>query len=647
MIDKKTVDLILDTARIEEVVEDFVNLKRRGVNMLGLCPFHDEKTPSFTVSPTKNIYKCFGCGKGGFPVNFIMEHENMGFPEALKYLARKYNITIEEKEATPEELASRQLADSLYIVNEYAQEYFDNQLFNTNEGKSVGMSYFKQRGYREAIIKKFQLGYTNAERDDFSKNAVLKKYNIEHLRALGLTTRNDIDFFRSRVMFAIHNLSGKVIAFAGRTLSSDKKVPKYMNSPESEIYNKSKTLYGLYFAKGPIRKNDECIMVEGYTDVITLHQYGIENVVASSGTSLTSGQVNLVKRYTSNMKIIYDGDAAGIKAALRGVDIVLEQDMNVKIVVLPEGEDPDSFMKSKGTEAFQQYLIDEEKDFLFFKSQLLLNEVGNDPIKKSMAMKDIVSSIAKIPDQLKRTLYIQESSRMFDVSEQIIVAETEKFIKKDHKRKQVEKRRNKQEAPIEEEQFVTLEKQAKGHQTKPVLNDDAQEKDIVRILVNLGDKIYDTEHNITVAQYILSNIKDDLDKIDNATYKEMLLHAKAAVERGEAVNSALFAKMNNTEIQTIVVDLIANPYTYADWEKNGVFLQTQKVPEENFVRDSYQAILRFKLTKIKKFVKIVEQRIKESQQSGDAEAHILNIKVLQKLLEERNSIAKELNSVVL
>lgn len=647
MIDKKTVDLILDTARIEEVVEDFVNLKRRGVNMLGLCPFHDEKTPSFTVSPSKNIYKCFGCGEGGFPVNFIMQHENMGFPEALRYLAKKYNIEIEEKEISPEELQSRQLADSLYIVNEYAQDYFDKQLFETNEGKSVGMSYFKQRGYREAIIKKFQLGYTNADRDDFTRNAVLKKYNIDHLRTLGLTTRNDIDFFRSRVMFAIHNLSGKVIAFAGRTLSSDKKVPKYMNSPESEIYNKSKTLYGLYFAKTPIRKADECIMVEGYTDVITLHQYGIENVVASSGTSLTSGQVHLVKRYTQNMKIIYDGDPAGIKAALRGVDIVLEQDMNVKIVVLPEGEDPDSFMKAKGTEGFQQYLKDEEQDFLFFKSQLLLNEVGNDPVQRSIAMKDIVASIAKIPDQLKRTLYIQECSRMFEVSEQILLSETQKSLQKDAKRKQIDQRRQRQEAPIEEASFVTEEKQPRGHQKTVVLDDDAQEKDLIRILVSLGDKIYDKENQTTVAEYIMHNIKDDLDKVDNDMYRDMFVQAKAALERNEIVNSALFAKSSDPKVQALVVDLIANPYSYADWEKNGVYLQTQKVPEENFVRDSYQAILRFKLTKIKKFIKLIEGRIQEAVKNNDDEANLLNIKVLQKLLEERNNIAKELNSVVL
>lgn len=647
LINKKTVDQILDVAQIEEVVEDFVNLRRRGVNMIGLCPFHDEKTPSFTVSPTKNIYKCFGCGKGGFPVNFVMEHENMGFVEALKYLGNKYNIEIEEEEISDEQKEARQIADSLYIVNEFASKYFDHQLWNTDEGKSVGMSYFKDRGYREATVKKFGLGYTTSERDDLTRSAVNQKYNIEHLKTLGLTTKNDIDFFRSRVMFAIHNLSGKVIAFGGRTLSSDKKIPKYMNSPESEIYNKSRSLYGLYFAKNAIRKSDECIMVEGYTDVITLHQNGVENVVASSGTSLTSGQINLVRRYTSNMKIIYDGDPAGIKAALRGVDLVLEQDMNVKIVMLPTGEDPDSFMKSRGTESFNRYMQDEEKDFLFFKSELLLHEAGNDPIQKSLAMKDIVSSIAKIPDQLKQALYLQETSRMMGIDEQILVSEAAKVMQKDQKKKNIDKRREQAKSQPEQVHVVDDEKQPRGHQDTPILNDDPQERDIVRIIVNLGSKTYNKDQDITVAEYVISNIREEVDKFDNDLYKKMVIMAMNAVDRNETVTPDLFAT-SDTEISQLAVELMADPYSYADWEKKGVFLQTQKVPEENFERDSYQAILRFKLTKIKKFIDIVEKRIqKMNSEENTGEEYILNIKVLQKLLDERNSIAKELNSVVL
>ena len=670
MIDKATVDQILEAARVEEVVEDFVNLKRRGVNMIGRCPFHDEKTPSFTVSPSKNIYKCFGCGEGGFPVNFVMTHENMSFPEALRYLAKKYNIEIQEKEATPEELAARQVADSLYIVNDYASRYFENQLFNTDEGKSVGLSYFKNRGFLESTIKKWNLGYTNADRDDFTRAAISKYYKKEHLKTLGLTTKSDIDFFRSRVMFAIHNLSGKVIAFGGRTLSSDKKIPKYMNSPESEIYNKSKSLYGLYFAKQAIRKADECIMVEGYTDVITLHQNHVENVVASSGTSLTSGQIHLVSRYTSNMKIIYDGDPAGIKAALRGVDLVLEHDMNVKIVMLPTGEDPDSFMKAKGTDEFKKYLVDNEKDFLFFKIELLMAEAGNDPIKKTMVMKDIVGSIAKIPDQLKRSVYLQETSRVLKIDEAILLSETGKIIKKDLKKKEIDLRRKKSQSftnskpspsgnlsPAGEEEFFPMDDGSEmppigidGVQTKSkdLYADEYKEKDLIRILVNLGEAIYDKEENTTVAQHIVANVREDIDKIDNPLYKKMMQMAINAVDRNDKVSAELYAHQEDIDMSKLTVELMATPYSYADWETKGVFLQTQKSPELNFVRDSDQVILRFKLVKIKKLIALVEKKIQSFDVAENGtEEYMLNIKVMQKLLDERNNIAKKLNSVIL
>lgn len=668
MIDKATVDQILEAARVEEVVEDFVNLKRRGVNMIGRCPFHDEKTPSFTVSPSKNIYKCFGCGEGGFPVNFVMTHENMSFPEALRYLAKKYNIEIQEKEVSAEEMAARQVADSLYIVNDYAKDYFANQLFNTDEGKSVGLSYFKNRGFLESTIKKWNLGYTNADRDDFTRAAIAKYYKKEHLKTLGLTSKSDIDFFRSRVMFAIHNLSGKVIAFGGRTLSSDKKIPKYMNSPESEIYNKSKSLYGLYFAKQAIRKADECIMVEGYTDVITLHQNHVENVVASSGTSLTSGQIHLVSRYTSNMKIIYDGDPAGIKAALRGVDLVLEHDMNVKIVMLPTGEDPDSFMKAKGTDGFRKYLADNEKDFLFFKIELLMADAGNDPIKKTIVMKDIVGSIAKIPDQLKRAVYLQETSRVLNVDEAILLSETAKIIKKDLKKKDIDNKRknsrnnsNNHPKPTlaipgsgEEEEFFPMddgEPPPPGGFSQPsaapVLDDEYQERDIIRILVNHGALPYDEENNTSVGQHIVANVRADIDKIDNPLYKTMLEMAISAIDRGDPVTAELYANTQDADMSSIAVELMADPYTYADWEQKGVFLQTQKKPEENQVLDTDQAILRFRLVKIKKLIDLVEKRINEfSVDQNSSEDFMLTMKVLQKLKIERSAIAKELNAVI-
>ena len=365
MITQKTIQEILDTVKVEDVVQEFVNLKRRGVNMIGLCPFHNEKTPSFTVSPGKNIYKCFGCGQGGDSVKFLMEHEQLSYPEALRYLANKYGIEIEETETTQEHREEQQLLDSLYLVNQYARDFYQDQLFNTDFGKSVGLNYFKERGFREETIKKFGLGFAPDKKDAFTLQATQDGYKTEVLKKLGLTTSYGKDFFQNRVLFTIHNLTGKVIGFGGRILVKNKKAPKYINSPETEIYNKSKVLYGAYFAKRAIRKKDECILVEGYTDVLSLHQAGIENVVASSGTSLTIDQIRLIKRYTPNIKILYDGDAAGIKAALRGLDLVLEQDLNVKVVLLPEGEDPDSYLQKVGSAAFETF-IEEKSSRLHF-----------------------------------------------------------------------------------------------------------------------------------------------------------------------------------------------------------------------------------------------------------------------------------------
>jgi DNA primase len=437
MISQKSIEDIIQTAKIEEVIDEFVNLKRRGVNMIGLCPFHDEKTPSFTVSPSKNIYKCFGCGKAGGPITFLRDHEGYSFQEALRYLAKKYNIEIEERTYSPEEKQTIETRDSYYLVNEFAKDFYQKQLFETDEGKSIGLSYFKKRGFREATIRKFNLGYAGSVRDGLTQAATMAQYNNEHLEALGLTNKYGKDFFWSRVMFTIHNLSGKVIAFAGRTLSSDKKVPKYVNSPETEIYNKRKTLFGLYHAKQAIRKYDECLLVEGYTDVISLHQSGIENVVASSGTSLTEDQVRLIKRYTPNIKVLYDGDPAGIKAALRGLDIIIAQDMNVRLVLLPDGEDPDSYLKSAGSTIFKEYLEDKAKDFVLFKAELLTKEAEGDPIKKASMIKDIVASIALVQDPLKRSVYVQHCSQLLQIGEPVLTNEVNKSIRGNLKKKAI------------------------------------------------------------------------------------------------------------------------------------------------------------------------------------------------------------------
>jgi DNA primase len=386
LIPKDTIQTIIETARIEEVVGEFVHLRKRGVNYVGLCPFHNEKTPSFTVSPAKGIYKCFGCGKAGNSVNFIMEHEHYTYPEALKFLAKKYNIEVEEEEQTPEQIQQLNERESLYAVTEFARKFFTEQLLNTDEGKSIGLSYFKERDFTDKTIDEFQLGYSPDRWDAFTKAAKENGYEKQFLVKTGLTIDKDgkhFDRFRARVIFPIHNLTGRVIGFGGRILKKDDKKAKYVNSPESEIYNKSKVLYGIYFAKNEIIKKDNCFLVEGYTDVISLFQAGIKNVVASSGTSLTTGQIRLIKRYTPNITILYDGDAAGLKASFRGIDMILEQGMNVKVVLFPEGEDPDSYARTHRSVEVEDYITSQAKDFIRFKTSVLLEETQNDPVKKA------------------------------------------------------------------------------------------------------------------------------------------------------------------------------------------------------------------------------------------------------------------------
>ncbi len=428
MIPKETIDLIFETARIDEVVGDFVQLKKRGVNLLGNCPFHDEKTPSFTVSPAKGIYKCFGCGKGGNAVNFVMDHEHYSYPEALKYLANKYNIFIEETVRTPEQEEAANHRESMFIVSNTANDYFQNQLFNSDEGRAVGLSYFKERGYREETLKKFQLGYSPDKSDAFSNHALKEGYKIEFLEKTGLTipkeTRN-YDRFHGRVMFPIHSLSGRVLGFGGRILKSNVKAAKYLNSPESEIYHKSKVLYGMYFAKNSIVKKNRCLLVEGYTDVVSMQQAGIENVVASSGTSLTIDQIKLIKRFTNNITLLFDGDAAGLKAALRGVNLILEEGLNVKVVTFPDGEDPDSYAKKVSSEVLENYIEEEAKDFIEFKCSLLLEDAKEDPIKRAELIKDVSSTIALIPDHVARTVYAQTSSNILGVEEQVVFTSIE------------------------------------------------------------------------------------------------------------------------------------------------------------------------------------------------------------------------------
>ncbi|HEY0091252.1 MAG TPA: DNA primase, partial [Flavobacterium sp.] len=434
MISKATIDTVFETVRVEEVIADFVQLKRAGSNFKGLSPFSDERSPSFMVSPVKQIWKDFSSGKGGNAVAFLMEHEHFTYPEAIRYLAKKYNIAIEETEKTDEEKANTDVRESMYLVLEYAQKYFHDTLLNSEEGKAIGHTYFRERGFTNETIKKFGLGYSPEAWDAFSKEALGKGYKLEFLESTGMTINKEerlIDRFRGRVMFPIQSMSGRILGFGGRILTSDKKAAKYLNSPESDVYHKSKVLYGIFQAKQTIAKQDNCYLVEGYTDVIQFHQAGIENVVASSGTALTPDQIRLINRLTKNITVLFDGDAAGLRASVRGIDLILEEGMNVKVCTFPDGEDPDSFAKKHSYEDLVEYLNTNAKDFIQFKASLLMEDAQNDPVKKAGTIRDMVTSISKIPDRIQREIYIQECSRIMDISEQVLLNTLAQLVQKD------------------------------------------------------------------------------------------------------------------------------------------------------------------------------------------------------------------------
>lgn len=650
MIKKNTVREILETVKVDDVVGDFVNLKRRGTNLIGLCPFHNEKTPSFNVNIARNIYKCFGCGRGGDAVNFLMEHEHLSFPESLRWVAAKYGIEIEEVELTVEELAEQQIADSLYIANQFAQEYFEQQLFDSDRGRSVGLSYFKNRGFREETIKKFGLGYAPFGRDEFLKKAVQIGHKQEVLEKAGLV-KGDRDFFRDRVMFAIRNLSGKVIGFGGRILQKNVKAPKYINTPETDVYTKSKVLFGAYHAKQAIRRHDECIITEGYTDVISLHQSGIENVVASSGTSLTVDQIRLIKRYTPNAKMLFDGDAAGTKAALRGINLLLEQDLNVKVVLLPDGEDPDSYLQKVGLTVFQDYLENKAEDFIFFKANLLLKDAGNDPVKRTAVIKDIVGSIALIPDPLKRSLYIKECARLFGVEERLLLVEINKIIA--HR---LQKYQQKQKAqPQYDNSFPTEEPQFHEHgegegnlltSSKTAIGDEYQERDLVRLLVLFGhEKAADDKQ--TIAELILSDIDDIIDNFDDPLYQRMVKECQVLVARGEGYSQNYFKEHETDDMRQMAINLFSSPYEYSkNWEKHDIIL-SQNDPDENFIKDTSHGVKRFRLRKLSRLCTDNVAKIMELEKESNEEDLILYLKLQPRLQKLRNDIAKDLGTVVL
>ncbi len=612
MIPKSTVDDIMAAAQIDEVVGDFVTLKKRGANLMGLCPFHGEKTPSFVVSPTKGIYKCFGCGRAGNAVGFIMEHEKMEYVDALKHLARKYNIeVVEERNQTPEAIASANERESLLIALDYAAKQFEQNLWEDEEGKTVGKTYFYERGFRDETIKKFGLGYSKKEWGSFTDTAIKIGYNIDILQKAGLTKVADsgkaFDMFRERVIFPFHNLSGRVIAFGGRQLVKDDKSPKYLNSPETEVYKKSEILYGIYHAKNSIRQNDKCYLVEGYTDVITLSQAGIENVAASSGTSLTEGQVKQIYRFTKNVCIIYDGDPAGLKAALRGIDIILAGGLNVKIVLLPEGEDPDTYCKKLGGTAFQKYLEENEKDFILYKSELLVGEAENDPVKKATAMRDIVESISKIPDNITRSIFINESAQVFNVRTEMLMAEVNKTRKKSRAKDPDEKKLLDELEAINNEAFDEEELQT------PLNIGEEQEKGVARVLIQYGHLPYrDTVLN--VSEYLIQQIENDGFEFQHSLYKQVIELVKAKVDDPLTnISEEDFLHNENQEIVALVADFLTEKYKISPkWEeKFEIFITEIK---DNYQNDVDSVLLHLKLKKIDELINRSRENIKNFEE---------------------------------
>lgn len=597
MIPQDTIMSIIDTVRIEEVVGDFVSLKKRGANLIGVCPFHKEKTPSFIVSPAKGIFKCFGCGKAGDSVRFVMEHEHYSYPEALRYLAKKYGIIIEEKEQSPEEIVAQNERERMFNINTFAQQYFSETMKNSEEGLSIGMSYFKERGFRDAIINKFQLGYCLNQRDAFVQHALKNGYSKDLLLKIGLASGNEermYDKYQGRVIFPIHNLTGKVIGFGARILSSDKTKAKYLNSPESEIYNKSQTLYGIYFAKNEISRLDNCILVEGYADVLSMHQAGIENTVASSGTSLTTEQIRLINRYTKNITVLYDGDSAGIHAALRGTDMILEEGMNVRIVVLPPNEDPDSFVQHNPIEVVRDYIDKNAKDFISFKTQLLLKDAANNPIKKAEVVKDIVNTISVIPDAIFRATYIKECSRMMEIPEQTLMNELNKLL-----RAKIRKNNNiqqNQEVVVEE---IKSEPQNLSADTVPI--GFYQEQELVKLLLMYGDTEVDIDgidennnpiiYKVSVASLIVDDLKNDDLLFKDDTHKIIFDIFDKALDEGVLPKEQYFVSHENPKISELAANLLSSPYKLDNWEKKEIKVKKEEDVLSKLVVSS---VLRFK-----------------------------------------------------
>ncbi|MEO6132117.1 MAG: DNA primase [Saprospiraceae bacterium] len=650
MISRKSIDEVIERSRIEEVVQDFVNLKRRGSNLIGLCPFHHEKTPSFSVSPTKNIYKCFGCGKGGDSVKFVMDHERYEFPEAIRYLAGKYGIQLEETQQDADSILAERERETIYKVLEFAEKHFKKELIQTEEGQISGLTYFTERGFRTKTIESFGLGYAAQAPDGLINEALKSGFTKEILQRAGLMTQNDGDFFRHRVIFPIFNISGKVIAFAGRQLQNNKRSPKYINSPETEIYQKRKVLYGLFHAKKAIRDENNCFLVEGYTDVISLHQAGIENVVASSGTSLTPDQIRLIRRYSTQITVLYDSDVAGVKAAMRGLDLILEENMDVRIALLPEGEDPDSFVQKNGMAGFNEFIRGNSKDFILFKTNLLLKEAGNDPVRKSALIKELVESLARIPEAIKRATFTQECARLMKIEEYILVRETNKAVAEFLQ----QKRRG---VPDDIADYETrTQKQAFDNEQRPSdpslrllpdLADQYQERDIIRILLNYGHKIIPDSPINPLSRYLLVSLEDVIDQLEQPVYKKIIAIYLEKLAIDQLPGPDYFINHPDREIQTLAIELLTVPFEYASWDEHDIPLQIQIHPDENFKKDAHNAILRFKLEVVKNHIEQNLTRMTELEAEGKDDEMIIHLRLHQDLMQVREQITSQFKNVVL
>lgn len=648
MIDRQTVDRIYAAANIVEIIGDYVTLKRKGVNYQACCPFHQEKTPSFMVSPSKGVYKCFGCGKGGNAVTFVMEQEGISYPEALKVVAKRYGIEVEEKALTEEDVRRNDNRESMFALNGWAAEYFAKYLTGNSEGRAVGISYFSQkRGFTDATIRKFGLGFCSSRGDDLSIAALQAGYKEEFLLSTGLSLKREsdgrlYDRFRDRVMFPIHNISGRVVGFGGRTLRTDKQVAKYQNSPESEIYNKRRELYGLYFAKRAIQQHDAVIMVEGYTDVISMHQAGVENVVSSSGTSLTVEQVQLLHRFTRNITIIYDGDPAGQKASLRGIDIILKEGMNVRVVLLPEPEDPDSFARSHTADEVQEYIRTHEEDFLSFKAKLLMKDAAGDPIRIGEVIADMVGSIALVEDAIQRSVFTKECARIMDADENVLISEVaRRRVSKTADKESMEFVRR-QQALIREEQAVEVKVQGSAVGGS---GEDTLEREIVKYLLKSGHKYFEQKEGktyvpINVAEYIFNTLDRDKIELQDKALRELYKTYYELWQRsgvGEEIPQQHFVNHYLPEVCDVAVDLLTSDDNYVAsdlWRRKEVHVESEV---ELLAAGVPKVIMIYQSKVIDRLIRAQHQRLQE-ELTDEEEAEVM--KILNRLNKTKLTLAK-------